>query len=64
MIVVGFIITFGLLVGIVLIFSYSKFHDLINDLKSELQSQNDQNQKSIDDLRRQLNEYDILFKQV
>lgn len=64
MILIGFVITFVLLIGIILVFSYTKFHDVLIDLKSELNSQNEQNQKSIDKIKQQMKEYDTLFKKV
>lgn len=64
MILIGFVITFVLLIGIILVFSYTKFHDVLIDLKSELNSQNEQNQKSIDKIKQQMKEYDTLFKKL
>lgn len=64
MILIGFVITFILLIGIILVFSYTKFHDVLIDLKSELNSQNEQNQKSLERIKLQMKEYDNLFKKV
>lgn len=63
MILVGLIVTFSLLVGIILVFSYGKFHDIVNELKREVQIKNEENQKNINSLKQQLNEYDLLLKQ-
>jgi len=64
MILIGFVITFILLIGIILVFSYTKFHDVLIDLKSELNSQNEQNQKSLERIKLQMKEYDNLFKKL
>ena len=64
MLIVGLLITFGFLIGIILLFSYSKFHELLNDLKKEVDTKNEQNQKNLNDLKRQIIEYDQIFKQV
>lgn len=64
MIILGFIITFGFLTGTILLFSYSKFNDTITDLKKEIKSQNEQSIKQLDDLKRQVNEYDSFFKKL
>lgn len=64
MILIGFVITFVLMIGIVLVFSYSKFHDVLIDLKSEFNTQNEQNQKNIDNIKQQIKEYDNIFKKV
>ena len=64
MLVVGLLITFGFLIGIILLFSYSKFHEILNDLKKEVDNKNKQNQNDLNDLKRQIVEYDQLFKQV
>lgn len=64
MLIIGLVITFGFLIGIILVFSYSKFHELLKDLKKEVETKNELNQKNINDLKRQINEYDDLFKQV
>ena len=64
MLVIGLVITFGFLIAIILLFSYSKFHELLNDLKKEVDIKNEQNQKNINDLKRQIVEYDQIFKQV
>ena len=64
MIVIGFIITFGILTGTILLFSYSKFNETITDLKKEIKTQNEQSVKQLDDLKRQVNEYDSMFKRV
>ena len=64
MILIGFVITFVLMIGIVLVFSYSKFHDVLIDLKSEFNNQNEQNQKNIDNIKQQIKEYDNIFKKV
>lgn len=64
MILIGLVITFGLFVGIILIFSYGKFHDIVNELKRDVQIKNEENQKNINNLKQKLNEYDVLFKQV
>lgn len=59
---VGFLITVAMIVGITLVFSYSKFHDALKDLKNEFQSQKEQNQVSISEVKRKLDQYDALFK--
>jgi cell division protein FtsL len=64
MILIGFVITFVLMIGIVLVFSYSKFHDVLIDLKSEFNTQNEQNQKNIDNIKQKIKEYDNIFKKV
>jgi hypothetical protein len=64
MILIGLVITFALLVGVILIFSYTKFHEIVNDLKRDVQIKNEESQKSINSLKQQLSEYDALFKQV
>ena len=64
MILIGLVITFSLFVGIILIFSYGKFHDIVNELKRDVQIKNEENQKNINNLKQKLNEYDVLFKQV
>ena len=64
MILVGCFVTMFVLVAIVLLFSYAKFHDLLNDLKREVDLQNVQNRKSLDDLTKQLDQYDVMLKQV
>jgi hypothetical protein len=62
--IIGLLITFGFLIGIILLFSYSKFHELLNDLKKEVDNKSKQNQNDLNDLKRQISEYDLLFKQV
>lgn len=62
MTILGFMITFVLIVGITLIFSYSKFHEALKDLKDEFQSQKEHNQLSLSEVRRRLNQYDSLYK--
>ena len=62
--VVGFVITFAMIVGITLIFSYSKFHEALKDLKDEFQTQKQQTALSIDEVKRKLNEYDMMLKKV
>ena len=64
MLVIGLLVTFGFLIGIILLFSYSKFHELLNDLKKEVDNKSKQNQNDLNDLKRQIVEYDQLFKQV
>ena len=64
MILIGFVITFVLMIGIVLVFSYSKFHDVLIDLKSEFNNQNEQNKKNIDNIKQQIKEYDNIFKKL
>jgi F0F1-type ATP synthase membrane subunit b/b' len=64
MILIGLLITFGLLVGVIFLFSYGKFHDIVNELKRDVQFKNEANQKNINDLKQKLNEYDVLLKQV
>ena len=64
MILVGFVITFGLIAGLILMFSYSKFNNALNTLKTEFQSQKELSQQSINEVKRQLNEYDSMFKKV
>ena len=64
MLVIGLLITSGFLIGIILLFSYSKFHELLNDLKKEVDNKSKQNQNDLNDLKRQIVEYDQLFKQV
>lgn len=64
MILVGCFVTMFVLVAIVLLFSYAKFHELLNDLKREVDLQNVQNRKSLDDITKQLDQYDVMLKQV
>ena len=64
MLIIVLLITFGFLIGIILLFSYSKFHELLNDLKKEVDNKSKQNQNDLNDLKRQISEYDLLFKQV
>jgi len=64
MILVGFVITFGLIAGVILMFSYSKFNNALNTLKTEFQSQKELSQQSINEVKRQLNEYDSMFKKL
>jgi hypothetical protein len=63
MLVIGLLITFGFLIAIILLFSYSKFHELLNDLKSDVDQKNEQNQKNLHDLKERIVEYDQIFKQ-
>lgn len=62
MTVIGFVVTFVLIIGLTLIFSYSKFHEALKDLKQEFQSQKEQNQLSINEVKQKLSQYDALFK--
>lgn len=64
MILVGCFLTLLILVGIILLFSYSKFHELLSDLKREVDTQNAHNRKSIEDLTKQMDQYDLMLKQV
>jgi hypothetical protein len=57
-IIIGLVITVGLLVSFILIFSYAKFHDLINDLKQQIDNQNEATAKNINDITKQV----TLFK--
>lgn len=62
MTILGFVITFAMIIGVTLVFSYLKFHEALKDLKDEFQSQKEQNQISLDEIRRKLNHYDSIFK--
>jgi len=64
MILVGCFLTLLILVGIILLFSYSKFHELLSDLKREVDTQNAHNRKSIEDLTKQMDQYDLMLKQL
>jgi len=48
------VITVGLLVSFILIFSYAKFHDMLNDLKQQIDNQNEATVKNINDLTKQV----------
>lgn len=61
MTVFGFIITFAMICGITLLFSYSKFHEALKDLKSEFQSQQHKNELSLSEVKRKLDEFDEIF---
>lgn len=62
MTIIGFFLTFVVIIGLTLIFSYSKFHEALKDLKQEFQSQKQQNQLSISEVKLKLSQYDALFK--
>ena len=62
--ILGFIVTFFLILGITLLFSYSKFNEALKDLKDEFKSHKEQNQQNIDEFKQKLEHYDALFKQV
>ncbi len=62
MTIVGFVVTFVLIIGLTLIFSYTRFHEALKDLKDEFQSQKIQNQNSMDEVKKKLVQYDSLFK--
>lgn len=64
MILIGCFVTMFVLVAIVLLFSYAKFHELLNELKRDVDLQKVQNQKSLDDIALQLRQYDVMLKEV
>lgn len=62
MTIIGFVVTFVLIFGLTLVFSYSKFHEALKDLKEEFQSQKEQSQLSINEVKQKLSQYDALLK--
>lgn len=64
MILIGCFVTLFILITVVLLFSYTKFHEILNDLKKEVEINNMENRKSIDDLKEHIDQYDFMFKQV
>ena len=60
----GSLITFMMIVGIVLVFSYSKFNEALTDLKQEFESHKEQNLMTFTQVKQQLKKYDAIFKNV
>jgi len=58
----GSLITFMMIVGVVLVFSYSKFNEALTDLKQEFESHKEQNLMTFTQVKQQLKKYDAIFK--
>ena len=59
---VACVIIFALLFVTVLMFSYSKFNNVISELKQEVKQQNSETGKTIDSLKTKMSEYDKMFQ--
>ena len=64
MIVFGFLISVCLLIGITLLFSYSKFQNVLNDLKKEVNVQNTNTQVNFKDLKFKMDQHENMLKKV
>ncbi|CAF0727899.1 unnamed protein product [Brachionus calyciflorus] len=64
LILIGFLISVCLLIGITMLLSYSKFQNLLNDLKKEVNVQKENTQENLNSFKLKLDEYDSLLKDI
>lgn len=61
---IGVLITISILFALSMIFSYSKFQNLLKDLKHQINLQNTNTQSDINSFKIKMNEYDSFLKKV
>lgn len=61
---IGIFVTLSVLFAFSMIFSYSKFQNLLKDINHQINLQNSNTQNDIDSFKNKMNEYDSLLKKV
>ena len=64
MVTVGAFVTFGVLFGILMLFSFAKLQDQVIEIKRQVDLKNEETEKRINHLQEKLNQYDSLFQKV